>query len=111
MPSMRNLSVGVVALAALAAAACGDERSVTSEPVGALGFGINFARTATNLPRGTVTFPATVTATGAAPGPVGPGAGAVGSCGIVSVNTGAESRIEAFDIEIGAGRKTKGGGV
>ncbi len=67
MPSMRNLSVGVVALAALAAAACGDERSVTSEPVGALGFGINFARTATNLPRGTVTFPATVTATGAAP--------------------------------------------
>ena len=67
MPSMRNLSVGVVALAALAAAACGDERSVTSEPVGALGFGINFARTATNLPRGTVTFPATLTATGAAP--------------------------------------------
>jgi hypothetical protein len=64
---MRNLSVGIVALAALAAAACGDERSVTSEPVGALGFGINFARTATNLPRGTVTFPGTVTATGAAP--------------------------------------------
>ncbi len=43
---------------ALVAAACGkDGRSITTEPTGDLGFGINFAKTSTNLPRGTVTFP------------------------------------------------------
>ena len=42
----------------LLAAACGkDGRSITTEPSGDLGFGINFAKTSTNLPRGTVTFP------------------------------------------------------
>jgi hypothetical protein len=63
---MRILPAALALAAAVGAAACGDERSVTSAPVGDLGFGINLARTATNLPRGTVTFPATVTATGAA---------------------------------------------
>lgn len=60
-----RLLLATAALAAAGAAACGGERSVTSAPAGDLGFGINFARTATNLPRGTATFPATVTATGA----------------------------------------------
>ena len=48
---------------------------------------------------------------GAAPGPVGPGAGAVGSCGSASGNTGAESSSEAFDIGWAAVQKTEGGGV
>lgn len=60
-----RLLLATAALAAAGAAACGGDRSITSAPVGDLGFGINLARTATNLPRGTVTFPATVTATGA----------------------------------------------
>ncbi|MFN5582042.1 hypothetical protein [Gemmatimonas sp.] len=56
-----SLLVTAIASAAFVAA-CGDERSITTEPVGALGFGTNFLRTATNLPRGTVTFPATIVA-------------------------------------------------
>ncbi|WP_353266445.1 hypothetical protein [Gemmatimonas sp.] len=56
-----SLLFAAVASAALVAA-CGDERSITTEPAGELGFGTNFLRTSTNLPRGTVTFPATVVA-------------------------------------------------
>lgn len=59
----RTRSLLVLSTATLVAlAACGDERSITSEPVGDLGFGTIFAKTSTNLPRGTVTFPASVVA-------------------------------------------------
>lgn len=54
------LVAGVLAVAA--SSACGDERSITTEPVGALGFGTNFLRTSTNLPRGTVTYPVGIVA-------------------------------------------------
>jgi hypothetical protein len=62
---MRNmrlllLATGVVAVAV--STACGDERSITTEPVGDLGFGTNFLRTSTNLPRGTVTYPVGIVA-------------------------------------------------
>lgn len=56
MTRTRVLLPAAVALAALAA--CGDERSITSEPVGDLGFGTIFVKTSTNLPRGTIVFPA-----------------------------------------------------
>lgn len=56
-----SLLVTAIASAAVLAA-CGDERSITTQPVGPLGFGSIFLRTSTNLPRGTVTFPATVVA-------------------------------------------------
>ena len=39
-------------------AACNDERAITSEPIGARGFGGNLVRSATNLPRGRALFPA-----------------------------------------------------
>lgn len=54
------LVAGVLAVAV--STACGDERSITTEPAGALGFGTNFLRTSTNLPRGTVTFPVGIVA-------------------------------------------------
>jgi hypothetical protein len=54
------LAAGVAAIAV--STACGNERSITTEPVGALGFGTNFLRTSTNLPRGTVTYPVGIVA-------------------------------------------------
>ena len=62
MRSMRLflLAAGVTAVAV--STACGNERSITTEPVGALGFGTNFLRTSTNLPRGTVTYPVGIVA-------------------------------------------------
>lgn len=62
MSSMRNLLVGAIGAAFVATAGCDDNRSITTEPVGDLGFGINFAKTATNLPRGTTTFPVAIVA-------------------------------------------------
>lgn len=51
-----------VGAAALAFAACGDERSITSEPQGALGFGTAYSKISTNLPRGSVTYPVAIVA-------------------------------------------------
>ncbi len=59
---MRSLIVGGLSIAFALTAACDDNRSTTLEPVGALGFGTNFAKTSTNLPRGTVTFPTAIVA-------------------------------------------------
>jgi hypothetical protein len=59
---MRKFIGLVASLGLLATAACEDTRSITSEPVGDLGFGTVFAKTSTNLPRGTVTFPAAIVA-------------------------------------------------
>lgn len=62
MASMRSLLIGSLTAALAFSAACEDNRSTTLEPVGNLGFGINFAKTSSNLPRGTVTFPASIVA-------------------------------------------------
>jgi len=62
MRSIRHLLTGACAAALAVASACTDERSTTLEPVGDLGFGTNYARTATNLPRGTATFPVAIAA-------------------------------------------------
>jgi hypothetical protein len=59
---MRSLIVGALSAALVLTAACDDNRSTTAEPVGALGFGANFAKTSSNLPRGTVTFPVAIVA-------------------------------------------------
>jgi len=59
---MRLYLIGALSAALVASAACEDNRSTTLEPVGNLGFGTNFARTSSNLPSGTVTFPAAVVA-------------------------------------------------
>lgn len=57
---MRSLIVGTLGVALAFTAACEDNRSTTLEPVGALGFGTNLVKTSTNLPRGTVAFPAAI---------------------------------------------------
>ena len=62
MRSIRHLVIGACAASIAVAAACTDARSTTLEPVGALGFGTVYARTATNLPRGTTTFPVAIPA-------------------------------------------------
>ncbi len=62
MRSMRFAALGTLAVILATATACGDERSITSEPVGNLGFGTIFTKTSTNLPRGTVTFPVAIVA-------------------------------------------------
>ena len=62
MPSMRLLLTSALSAALVVTAACSDNRSITSEPYGALGFGANFAKTSSNLPRGTVTFPVAIVA-------------------------------------------------
>ena len=62
MPSMRFLIAGALSAAFVASVACSDNRSITSEPVGNLGFGTLLVKTSTNLPRGTVTFPAAIVA-------------------------------------------------
>ena len=59
---MRSLFIGALGAALVVTAGCDDNRSITSEPVGDLGFGINFAKTSTNLPRGTTTFPVAIVA-------------------------------------------------
>jgi hypothetical protein len=59
MNSMRFGTIAAAAAAILVAGACSDERAITSAPVGALGFGQNMARQATNLPRGRVLWPNT----------------------------------------------------
>jgi hypothetical protein len=59
MNSMRLGTIAGAALAILVAGACNDERAITTEPVGALGFGQNLAKVATNLPRGRVLWPNT----------------------------------------------------
>jgi len=60
MNMKRILLVTAIAAVGITAAACADERSITTEPVGDLGFGINLAKQATNLPRGYIRFPAAV---------------------------------------------------
>ena len=62
MSSMRHLLYGALGASLLVAGACDDNRSITSESVGALGFGINLGVHNTNLPRGTATFPAAIVA-------------------------------------------------
>lgn len=61
MTSMRFRIIAASALA-VAAAACSDERGITSQPIGALGFGQNLIKQATNLPRGRAVFPTTAIA-------------------------------------------------
>ena len=59
--AMKRLFILSSALAAgLLAGACADKRAILTEPVGDLGFGINLAKQATNLPRGYIRFPAAV---------------------------------------------------
>jgi hypothetical protein len=55
---MRAVILGATGAAVAVAAACGDERSILTEPAGPLGFGTILVRTATNIPRGFVNFPA-----------------------------------------------------
>lgn len=62
MRNMRLLLLAAGVAAVAVSTACGNERSITTEPVGALGFGTNFLRTSTNLPRGTVTYPVGIVA-------------------------------------------------
>jgi hypothetical protein len=62
MRIMRPFLLAVSVIVVAVTTACGDERSITTEPVGALGFGANFLRTSTNLPRGTVTYPVGIVA-------------------------------------------------
>lgn len=62
MASMRLLLATSLSVGLLFTAACEDNRSITTEPVGALGFGTNFSKTSTNLPRGTATFPTSIIA-------------------------------------------------
>jgi hypothetical protein len=60
MAMTRKFLLSSVVAAAVLAAACADERSITTEPVGDLGFGINLAKQSTNLPRGYIRFPSAV---------------------------------------------------
>ena len=60
MKTMRFAPLVVVSFAVLSAAACKDERAITTEPVGDLGFGQNLIKVSTNLPRGRAIFPAIV---------------------------------------------------
>ncbi len=60
MNMKRILILTAMAAVGITAAACADERAITTEPVGDLGFGINLAKQATNLPRGYIKFPSAV---------------------------------------------------
>ena len=62
MSFMRLFIVTALSAALVVSSACDDNRSTKAEPVGDLGFGTNFAKTASNLPRGTVTFPVAIVA-------------------------------------------------
>jgi hypothetical protein len=77
---MRYLLVS--ALGASLVVGCDDNRAITEENVGALGFGINLATQNTNLPRGTVTFPASAVASTGADSVI------VTLAGLDSLNTG-----------------------
>jgi hypothetical protein len=55
MTTMRKAVLSTAALISIAAA-CSDERAITTEPVGAVGYGQNLLRISTNLPRGRVNF-------------------------------------------------------
>lgn len=60
MASKRSLILGAMVIGVSVAAACSDERAITTEPIGDLGFGINLGKQSTNLPRGVIRFPAAV---------------------------------------------------
>jgi hypothetical protein len=63
MAKTRIFVLGAAVASAVGLAACTDERAITSEPVGPLGFGINLAKEAINIPRGYMRLgPATPTA-------------------------------------------------
>ena len=62
MSFMRLFIVSALSAALVVSSACDDNRSTKAEPVGSLGFGTNFAKTSSNLPRGTVTFPVAIEA-------------------------------------------------
>lgn len=62
MIPMRKILGLVAGFGLLSTAACNDNRSITTEHVGDLGFGTVFSKTSTNLPRGTATFPAAIVA-------------------------------------------------
>jgi hypothetical protein len=57
MTSMRVRILGAASVAIIAAAACSDERAITTEPVGDVGYGQNLLKQATNLPRGRILWP------------------------------------------------------
>lgn len=59
MKLMRLAVLTSVVLAVAVTAACNEERAITTEPVGARGFGQNLVKAQSNLPRGRVVFPAT----------------------------------------------------
>ncbi len=60
MNSMKHVLYSGAALALLATAACSDERAITTEPVGDIGYGQNLIRVSnTSLPRGRANFTAT----------------------------------------------------
>jgi len=59
---MRYLLYSALGASLIAAGGCEDNRSITSEHVGDLGFGINLATQNSNLPRGFVLFPAAIVA-------------------------------------------------
>ncbi len=58
MALMRVSLTGALGALLVATVACENNRSITTDPVGNLGFGTVFTKTASNLPRGTATFPA-----------------------------------------------------
>jgi hypothetical protein len=62
MRMTRVLILSAITAAVAMSAACSDERSITTKPTGDLGFGANFTKTSTNLPRGTVTYPVAIVA-------------------------------------------------
>ena len=57
MTLMRTQVIGTLILGACALAACSDERAITTEPIGDVGYGQNLLKAATNLPRGRAIFP------------------------------------------------------
>ncbi|MEY4856652.1 MAG: hypothetical protein RLZZ97_1482, partial [Gemmatimonadota bacterium] len=57
MNPMRLVALTSVALTVALATACTEERAITTEPVGSLGFGQNLAKAQSNLPRGRAIFP------------------------------------------------------
>lgn len=63
MASMRLSLTGALGALLVATVACENNRSITTDPAGDLGFGTVFTKTATNLPRGTARFPASPVAT------------------------------------------------
>ncbi len=60
MKFMRFAPLVAISLAVFSAAACKDERAITTEPVGDLGFGQNLIKIATNIPRGRAIFPGVI---------------------------------------------------